>query len=57
MIKKDHFLNIAIHELRTPMKTIRWYLSMLIDWDIWKINIDAKNYLEKIYNNIEKYFN
>lgn len=51
--KKDDFLNIASHELRTPMTTIRWYLSMLIDWDIWEVDNDAKNYLKKIYNNVE----
>ncbi len=51
--KKDDFLNIASHELRTPMTIIKWYLSMLIDWDIWKIDNEAKSYLEKIYNHVE----
>lgn len=51
--KKDDFLNISSHELRTPMTSIKWYLSMIIDWDIWKIDDEAKFYLSRIYSNVE----
>ncbi len=47
---KDEFLNIASHELRTPMTTIKWYISMILDWDLWPINDDVKLYLEKIFS-------
>lgn len=48
-IKKDEFLNIASHELRTPMTSIKWYLSMILDWDAWEINSEVKQYLEQVY--------
>lgn len=51
--KKSDFLNIASHELRTPMTIIKWYISMLIDWDIWKVDKEARLYLEKIFNNVK----
>jgi len=34
---KDEFISIVWHELRTPLTSIRWYLSMILDWDMWKI--------------------
>lgn len=45
---KDEFLNIASHELRTPMTTVKWYISMILDWDAWSINDEVRGYLEKI---------
>jgi PAS domain S-box-containing protein len=56
-IKKDEFLNIASHELRTPMTSIRWYLSMILDGDVWEINENVKSYLEKVYNNSNRLLN
>lgn len=52
--KKTEFLNIASHELRTPMTAIRGYLSMMLDWDFWEISDTLKTYLWKIYNNSQK---
>lgn len=49
--KKSEFLNIASHELRTPMTAIKWYLSMMLDWDFWEINDSVKKYLAKILDN------
>lgn len=51
--KKDDFLNVASHELRTPMTSIKWYLSMILDGDIGVIDDEAKKYLSKVYNNVE----
>lgn len=51
--KKDDFLNISSHELRTPMTAIKWYLSMILEWDIWNIDEEAQKYLFKIYENVE----
>ena len=31
--KKDNFLNIASHELRTPMTAIKGYISMVLEGD------------------------
>jgi PAS domain S-box-containing protein len=46
---KDEFLNIASHELRTPMTSIKWYISMMLDWDFWDVNDEIKKQLEKVY--------
>lgn len=51
--KKDDFLNVASHELRTPMTSIKWYLSMILDGDIGTIDDEAKLYLWKVYDNVE----
>ena len=45
---KDDFLNIASHELRTPITTIKWYLSMILDGDAGYVDDEVKLYLEKI---------
>lgn len=52
--RKDEFLNIASHELRTPMTSIKWYISMMLDWDAWEINDEAKIFLEKVYKSSER---
>jgi len=46
---KDSFLSLATHELRTPLTVVKWYLSMILEWDIWHVNIEAKEYLAKVY--------
>lgn len=52
--RKTEFLNIASHELRTPLTAIRWYLSMILDWDFWEINVEVRQYLSKILTNSQK---
>jgi len=56
-LKKDEFLNIASHELRTPMTSVKWYISMLIDGDLWVIDETAKGYLIKIYDSTKNLIN
>lgn len=51
---KDEFLSIASHELRTPMTAIKWYISMIIDWDIWEVDENAKKYLDKVLSNTNR---
>jgi len=46
---KDEFLNISSHELRTPLTAIRWYLSMLLDGDAWKLSKEIKLYISKAF--------
>lgn len=50
-IRKDEFMSISSHELRTPMTAIKWYLSMVIDWDYGKIPDTAIQVLEYSYDN------
>lgn len=52
--KKDQFLNIASHELRTPMTSIKWYISMILDWDAWDINEEVKMYLNQVYKSSQR---
>lgn len=55
--KKTEFLNIASHELRTPMTSIKWYISMMLDWDLWEINEETKPYLSKILDSSNRLIN
>ncbi len=55
--KKTEFLNIASHELRTPMTSIKWYLSMMMDWDFWELNPEQKIYIEKMHDNSDRMIN
>lgn len=48
-VKKDEFLNIASHELRTPMTLIKGYISMILDGDAGDINDEARSYLAQAY--------
>ncbi|MDD2565229.1 MAG: ATP-binding protein [Candidatus Gracilibacteria bacterium] len=52
--KKDEFLNIASHELRTPMTSIKGYISMILDGDAGEINSEVKAYLTQVYSSSER---
>lgn len=47
---KDEFVSIVWHELRTPLTSIRWYLSMILDWDMWEINSEVRKSLNHTYD-------
>ncbi len=47
---KDEFISIVWHELRTPLTSIRWYLSMILDWDMWDITDETRKALWHSYN-------
>ena len=47
---KDEFISIVWHELRTPLTSIRWYLSMILDWDMWDINTQVKKALNHSFD-------
>ena len=53
-VKKDEFLNIASHELRTPMTSIKGYLSMILDGDAGEINDEVKSYLTQVYKSSQR---
>lgn len=53
-VKKDEFLNIASHELRTPMTSIKWYISMILEWDAGEINSEVKTYLAQVYKSSQR---
>ena len=47
---KDSFLSMASHEMRAPLTAIKWYLSMIIDWDVWYIDPEVAWYLKNTQN-------
>lgn len=47
---KDEFISIVWHELRTPLTSIRWYLSMILEWDMWEINPEIKKSISHTYD-------
>ncbi len=47
---KDEFISIVWHELRTPLTSIRWYLSMILEWDMWEINPEVQKSLNHSYD-------
>lgn len=47
---KDEFISVVWHELRTPLTAIRWYVSMMLDWDMWVISDMQKWALDHTYN-------
>lgn len=46
--KKDEFLSIVSHDLRTPISVSQGYISLLTENVIWRIDDDAKDILLKI---------
>jgi len=48
--KKTEFLNVASHELRTPMTSVKGYASMLLDGDAGELPTTAKEYVNVIFN-------
>ena len=48
--KKNDFLNIASHELRTPMTAVKGYASMILDGDAGPVSPETHIYIEQIYN-------
>lgn len=48
--KNDEFISIVWHELRTPLTSIRWYISMVLEWDMWDISDEARKALNHCYD-------
>lgn len=48
--KDEDFVSILWHELRTPLSSIRWYISMIIEWDMGEISDDARKALNHCYD-------
>lgn len=50
MKQETEYLSIIWHELRTPLTSIRWYLSMILEWDMWEISNEARKSLNHCYD-------
>jgi len=51
---KDEFVSMASHQLRTPLTSVKGYISMLIEGDAGKITKNQKVLLEEAFNSSER---
>ena len=51
---KDEFMNIAAHELKTPLVPIIGYVNMLKDGSLGEVTEEERNSLEIISRNVER---
>ncbi len=50
---KDEFISMASHQLRTPLTSVKGYLSMVLDGDAGKITDTQKQLLNQAFNSSE----
>lgn len=46
---KDEFISMASHQLRTPLTSIKGYLSMVLDGDAGKLNQKQRQFIDQAY--------
>lgn len=51
---KDEFLSMASHQLRTPLTSIKGYLSMVLEGDIGKVTPSQRQVLEEAFMSSER---
>lgn len=51
---KDEFISMASHQLRTPLTTIKGYISMLQEGDAGKMTKEQQEFLEYAYSGSER---
>lgn len=51
---KDEFMGMASHQLRTPLTSIKGYLSMLLDEDLGKINKQQEHVIQEAFTSSER---
>jgi len=51
---KDEFVSMASHQLRTPLTSVKGYISMVIDGDVGKVNDQQKHLLEEAFSSSER---
>jgi PAS domain S-box-containing protein len=51
---KSEFINIAAHQLRTPLSAVKWVARMILDGDVGALNPDQRKLLDKGYEENDK---
>ncbi|HEU4831005.1 MAG TPA: ATP-binding protein [Candidatus Saccharimonadales bacterium] len=51
---KDEFVSMASHQLRTPLTSVKGYISMVLDGDVGKISDDQKHLLSEAFTSSER---
>ncbi|NLA42898.1 hypothetical protein GX865_01940 [Candidatus Saccharibacteria bacterium] len=51
---KDEFMSIASHQLRTPLTTIKGYVSMMLDGDLGKVTARQEMVLREVFESSER---
>lgn len=51
---KDEFISMASHQLRTPLTSIKGYISMLVEGDVGKVTPDQKHLLDEAFISSER---
>lgn len=51
---KDEFISMASHQLRTPLTSIKGYLSMLIEGDVGEVTKEQKHMLNEAFISSER---
>ncbi len=51
---KDEFISLTSHQLRTPLTTIKGYISMLLDGDVGDVTPQQRKLLEEAFNSSQR---
>jgi signal transduction histidine kinase len=51
---KDEFISMASHQLRTPLTTIKGYLSMVLDGDVGPVTKDERKIIQQAFDSSER---
>lgn len=51
---KDEFISMASHQLRTPLTSVKGYLSMVLEGDVGKVSADQRQMLETAYTSSQR---
>lgn len=51
---KDEFISMASHQLRTPLTTVKGYISMVLDGDVGKITPAQRKVLEEAFSSSQR---
>ncbi len=53
-VTKDEFLSIASHQLRTPLTSVKGYISMILEGDVGKITETQRHLLSEAFASSER---